>query len=399
MRLALSCAVILAAGSCFAQPGVTYPKVYGPTGSLYGPTQAHYQYERQYGRAWVSPSGRSVRVDPNGGGGYTYQAPSHVPQVPVVPYGYGPYAAGYRGVHVHTPFVNVGVGVGFGRSVVLNVPGIVGFRSGYPYGSGITAIGVDPYGYSYTAPVSPFLYDPIAAGDPIGLDNTAMARARLEEQQCWQQPLAVEPVVGRPRPLVERSSRDMILRSVTHRTDGDRWFQKLRFSTAFDKYKAAIRAAGELPDSHLRAGFALVAMGKPSLAASYFERAVELAPELPQTGMPLEDLFGVENALVRSSTILKTSAWVREDIRDPERLFVLGVMLHFDQQQDTAAEFFEAALRLRGQGDHLTAFLSPAEVVAAPEPEPTVVQPKVIEIPQHEESPVGPELPLPFPEP
>src|SRR5688572_6212800 len=29
-----------------------YPRVYGPTGRPYGPTQAHYQYERQYGRPW-----------------------------------------------------------------------------------------------------------------------------------------------------------------------------------------------------------------------------------------------------------------------------------------------------------------------------------------------------------
>ena len=31
----------------------SYPRVYGPTGRLYGPTQAEYQYQRQYGRPVV----------------------------------------------------------------------------------------------------------------------------------------------------------------------------------------------------------------------------------------------------------------------------------------------------------------------------------------------------------
>ena len=41
---------------------VRYPRVYGATGHPYGPTQAHYQYLRQYGRSWHGYRGVSRRV-------------------------------------------------------------------------------------------------------------------------------------------------------------------------------------------------------------------------------------------------------------------------------------------------------------------------------------------------
>lgn len=395
MRLVLACAVVLStAAAGLAQPGVSYPKVYGPTGSLYGPTQAHYQYQRQYGRAWTPPAG-TVAGTPNLGlanGGYSYVAPNYglgynagLANYGYANYGYGPYIGGYRGIGYASPIITVSPGVS-----------IIGFQSGYPYGSGIQAIPYYHQGFTPVAPRVQQAYPLWVGGNPY--DNEVIARSRLEEQQRWQAPLAIEPVTTEPRVLTPKSSPEMIARSVQHRTNGDSWFRKQRFTNAFDRYKSAIEAAGDLPDNHLRAGFSLVAMGRPALASKYFARAVELAPNLPETGMPLDELFGPENDLSRTSTILKTTAWVREDIRDPERLYVLGVLLHFDGQRDKAAEFFETAYRLRGGGDHLTAFLAPPEVVpveAVEEIRPADVQPKVIEIPREGEQPNGPLLPLP----
>src|SRR6185369_5686888 len=47
----------------------SYPQVYGPTGHLYGPTQANYQYERQYGHPWHGQGGIPYS---SGYGGSTY---------------------------------------------------------------------------------------------------------------------------------------------------------------------------------------------------------------------------------------------------------------------------------------------------------------------------------------
>jgi hypothetical protein len=69
-------------------------------------------------------------------------------------------------------------------------------------------------------------------------------------------------------------------------------------------------------------------------------------------------VFGENNRLSVLTLIERVGGWVREDIRDPERLFLMGVVLHADGDA-RASEFFEAAYRLGGSGDHLLAFLHP----------------------------------------
>jgi hypothetical protein len=58
----------------------SYPRVHGPTGRLYGPTQAAYQYQRQYGRSWYGSGGLGtayVNGYPGGGIGRHYHAGSY----------------------------------------------------------------------------------------------------------------------------------------------------------------------------------------------------------------------------------------------------------------------------------------------------------------------------------
>jgi tetratricopeptide (TPR) repeat protein len=401
-RLALSAALLLAlplldaSRTALAQPGVTYPRVYGPTGTLYGPTQANYQYLRQSGRAWVSPSGQvtppAQAVQSANGIPAAYPSYNRVNQL-------GPYSSGYygvpsygsyygtpygsyyeNGVHIRAPFVSVDVGrytTGYGYGYV---------DPGYGYGGGYPA--TYGHGFESFAPIVRQAHPLWVGPDPF--DNEVLARARLEEQLRWQAPLgttlAVEPVTQRPKLAVAASSPEMIRRSLEHRLHGDSWFRKQRYSTAYGRYKSALTAASDIADNHLRLGFSLVAMNRPEQAAEYFRDALALDPLLPQTGVPLRELFGPENDLSRTSVILRTSDWVREDIRDPERLFVLGVVLHFDGQEDKAAQFFETAYRLAGRGDHLRAFLelpqgNAVEAAEAPAAGQPPIQPQVIDVP------------------
>ncbi len=76
------------------------------------------------------------------------------------------------------------------------------------------------------------------------------------------------------------------------------------------------------------------------------------------TASRLEAIFGDDNRLAILSLTERVTGWVREDIRDPDRLFLVGVLLHFNGDS-RASQFFEAAYRLAGSGDHLLAFLQP----------------------------------------
>jgi hypothetical protein len=51
------------------------------------------------------------------------------------------------------------------------------------------------------------------------------------------------------------------------------------------------------------------------------------------------------------------AAWVREDIRDPSRLFLMGVLLHFNDDPDKSRTFFEAASALAPEPMYAQAFL------------------------------------------
>ena len=130
------------------------------------------------------------------------------------------------------------------------------------------------------------------------------------------------------------------------------------------------------------------------------KRAVFIDPTIPTSGNQSKILFGPESALVRSSIISKVMDWVREDYRDSDRLFVLGVLLHFEGDA-RGREFFEAAKRMKRKGDssHIMAFLEGVNGVdgeAAPEG-PDVQEP-VMEDPANLQEPEIPKLndkPLP----
>jgi hypothetical protein len=143
--------------------------------------------------------------------------------------------------------------------------------------------------------------------------------------------------------------------------------KKLRFLNAYERYKVAQSAASDRPDPYFRLGFSLAAVSNFDSAIKYIKQGLDLDPEWPVHGDKLDALFGEDNRLSVLTLIERIGGWVHEDIRDPDRLFLMGVVLHFDG--DTrASEFFEAAYRLAGSGDHLLAFLHPSGAPGANAP-------------------------------
>ena len=85
-----------------------YPRVYGATGRMYGPTQAPYQYQLQYGRQWHGyrgiPGGAEIGAV-NGyprvyGGQGVYYSGGYAPYWgPYSGYGYPVYGGYYGGYY------------------------------------------------------------------------------------------------------------------------------------------------------------------------------------------------------------------------------------------------------------------------------------------------------------
>ena len=318
MKIALPAALLLIA-VCWDNPVAaqrssgTYPPVYGSNGQLYGPTQAHYQYYKQYGRPWDGTNG--------------------------LPGGVGPgYVNGYPGGgrHYHA-------GRFFCRSYFYPP---VYYYGGFDYAS---------YGgFSYASPWT--LIAPLQTQIPA--DHQAVLNEWLQDgERQWKSPLESMPVEELPRRFIKPSTAEAQAVSVRLQHAGDLQFQQLKFSNAASDYQDALMAAQDRSEPYFRLALAKAAIFQFDDAVLNLKLGLQLDPDWPRTGPQLIELFGEHNLLRKKQFKQQLLGWVQEDIRDPERLFLLGVVLHMDNDVDRAAEILEAAARLGGMKQHLHAFL------------------------------------------
>ncbi len=326
----------------------SYPTVYGSTGQPYGPTQAEYQYQRQYGRPWHGYGGQTSGGQSSRGsfrgthsvsgwsgsssyGGYQYGAPWGPPA-----FGYG--GIGYGGVPF--PFA----------PVVVVTP--VGVTAPGPYISGLdTLTNLGSLRRSVVStPVQPDFADGLGPAQPVA--------SKVDPSQV----------------TVVESSAGARLRSLERQSIGDEKMRKQLWAQAYIDYRAAVDAAPDRAEAHYRLGYVFVSLQHYGSAVREFKRGVFLDPTLPQTGAKLVTVFGPHSQIVRTSILHKVADWLREDIRDPERLFLFGVLLHFEDDA-RSREVFEAAQRMASLSersvDHIAAFLTlPVEHFEPPGPKP-----------------------------
>ncbi len=338
-------------GSSIVDAAPPYPRVYGPAGSLYGPTQAEYQYQLRYGRPWW---GRSAG---------TSLAVTGVP----VPVGIG--------VPVAVPFVYgpcpVPWATGWGLSINTGWGGVFWYERyyGVPWVSGPIYGPVAPQitlGWPKPDPAGGMPAGSVGAGadrkargtaEPVAFTNEVIRRTLEENRRRWEQPLAIE---SEPTPPLKRPKRTSTAAARTKSrilaARAQQWMRRGEFHTALQRYRQATEAAPDLAEGWYGQALALAAIGRFELAADRLKTAVLRDAEWPTNAPPLDDIFGNDTPLRKLSVLDRAAAWVREDIRDPDRLFLLGALLFFDGQFDKARPFLEAAYRLAGGGAHIAAF-------------------------------------------
>lgn len=322
-----------------------YPRVYNRMGRLYGPTMAHDQYRRQYGQEWHGYRGLSAR----GYGGSNIN----------IQFSYPPGALGYY----YAP-----------QSYYVIPPA--------PYGWG----GYGPYGYDPYGPIGMYP-SPYQQGDVYQpfYDNSVLDEARQENDARWNSPLPNNPAAElKPKPMVP-SPEAAQLTSVRAQAQGDEAFRRQDFNRAVERYEQASQAAPERVEMYFRKGVALAISARYSLAAREFRRGLEIDPYFAPQSVKLIDMFGQENVLAKGAMIDATSRYVNDDIRDPDRLFLLGMLMYLDGD-DRSRVFFESALRLRGHGDHLLAMLQATQPAtaqpAAPEQPVPQANPQAAPVPR-----------------
>lgn len=229
------------------------------------------------------------------------------------------------------------------------------FPPAYPYGGGN---GWLPYG------AYPSYYGPRTFGypyyGPFPYYNPVLLSTLQDNARQWGSPLPPTPF---PTPLVQRPVRESSAaskqRSLHFVIQGDTWFRKQNYLQAFARYKNAATEAPDLATPHFRMALTLAAQRKHESAVAEIKRGLALDRSWAVTGDSLDDLFGEDNQLAKTSLIHTVAEWVKADIRDPERLFLLGVLLHFNDEAQEASTVLTTAAKLANSPDHIMAFLYP----------------------------------------
>ena len=141
---------------------------------------------------------------------------------------------------------------------------------------------------------------------------------------------------------------------------GDDKFGAQEYHGAAQRYRFAIEAAPEVADAHFRQGFAYVASNRYELAVKAFRRGLELDPVFVNSSFHVDDIYA-RNTLAKDSHLDALAKSALIDRGNADHFFLVGVVLHFDGQQERAKKFFQRADKLAGGNDaHIQAFLNPA---------------------------------------
>lgn len=329
-----------------------YPRVYGWTGRPYGPTQAHYQYRRQYGRPWHGYGGINTS--------YRF----------ATPYGYsryhrnrycgffGPALYSYSYTSLGFPLLGLGYsyyGAGLYNSILYN-----------------SAYGYSPYYYYSSPPIS--TYGPVLNYAPTvvpratrsnAFNNAAVREALIRRGVPANQ-------IGREIPVTIKRSGPSALKAKRHALrllpQGDEFLRKRDYRRAASRYHSAVILAPDLAEAHFRLGYARAGQGEFEEAAQSFRKGLQIDPRWPTRGENLTEVYGAQNAEATARIVGDATDWTKRNIRDPRRLFLLGVLLHFADRTESATLLFTAARKQGDRGDHLTAFLNP---IVAEQPDVT----------------------------
>lgn len=329
------------------------------------------------------------------------------------------FGGGYHGNHGHAhcygpqPAPGFGYGggynPGFGYTFTNQSPFGLNY-SGYSsvtYGAPGFSVGYSTplFGNSYYGPVGgyPMWNAPIYAAPPVYLNPQpvlpALPQWMIDEARLANRPVEkVKPISRTHQSLLPPSSPEAQLRSVRMQDTGDRLFATLDYSAAEKSYIKSVQAAPDRPDPYVRLAVAKASRGDFRGAVSSLRLMADIDSTYPGRADSLDRLFGDRNGISKLQLKQRVADWTKVDIRDPDRIYLLGIMLFLDGDERFRT-LLDTAVKLEGDKPHLTAFLraSPAQGNSAPAPTPDEIDALAAPQPNLAQPPEPGNLPLLLP--
>jgi hypothetical protein len=243
-----------------------------------------------------------------------------------------------------------------------------------PLGAGVY---VNPFAYSAQLPGPPLAFglasnspnpttSPALMNPPASqtADTTPMLPAGQTTPSGTTNPsttTTVEPV-QRSIPV---SSPAAIQQSLSMEAMGNVHFQRQNWLQAYINYRNAVMTARDRAEPHVRLAFAAIALKRYPEAAQEFKQAITIDSTSVKTGESLETIFGIEDSAVRKEIVRDVAIWSQTNLRDQDRLFLLGLILQYNND-GRSNEILQAAMQVPGPKEHLQALLTPAVPVNDP---------------------------------
>lgn len=241
-----------------------------------------------------------------------------------------------------------------------------------PLGAGVYVNSPAPHGVAMPGP-TPFGPMPMLPGAALGpmIPNLGppalMNSPTVALPQARQMPLGMPGQPGPPFPQMPpraiprqpaESSPAARRMSLEQQKLGDEKLRLQQWGQAYVHYRNSAELAPERPEAQFRLGLTYAALKQYASAVRAFKRSLDIDPTLPQSGETFATMFGADSKVIQTQVIPHVADWAGENLQDPDRLFVLGVLLHF-AEDPRGSEIMEAALRTTGgNNDYITAFVS-----------------------------------------
>lgn len=138
---------------------------------------------------------------------------------------------------------------------------------------------------------------------------------------------------------------------------GDDYFGNQKYVSAYQRYAEAISAGPRESVAYLRQGISLVALGRYVQASRVLKRGVALDAGMDGSNFRLDNIYGA-NRMAKQAHLDALAKAAGDQPGDPDLLFLVGILVHFDGQSDRARPFFQRAAQLVGNDHgHLDPFL------------------------------------------
>ncbi len=134
---------------------------------------------------------------------------------------------------------------------------------------------------------------------------------------------------------------------------GDALFVKQKYNSALERYREAATVAPDLAEAYFRQAFALVGSSQYDSAKKALDRGLRMRPNWPDTNFELATLYGPKGKLARTSHRESLASAIEQNPQSADLLLMMGVLLYCDGERDRSRLFFDRAIELGANQDHL----------------------------------------------